>query len=90
MLPRCTACGCTELEAIADAKTLGVYDEFHGGVYTCCQVAVWAHDQWLAWFEATSNQARDSDELIANAELQAEAPLVPLRFRQPVPWFRNI
>lgn len=90
MTPRCRECGCTESEVIADAKTIGVYEQFQSGVYTCCQITAWAYEQWSAWFEAINRDANFSNEVTANAELQPEAAVVPVRFRQPVPWFRNV
>ena len=53
MISTCRLCGCTEADSIADAKTLGLEEELQNGVYTCCQIAAWAHEQPLAWFEAT-------------------------------------
>jgi hypothetical protein len=58
MISKCRLCGCTEADSIADAKTLGLEEELQKGVYTCCQIAAWAHEQWLAWFEATNEDAR--------------------------------
>lgn len=90
MIGACSNCGCTESQAMADAKTLGLLQEFQNGIYTCCQIAEWAHDQWSAWLEATQQDAKDPSEVSANAELDdAEAVLVPVRFRRPVPWFRR-
>ena len=53
MTDKCMNCGRTESQITADAKTLGLLQEFQSGVYTCCQIADWADEQWLAWFEAT-------------------------------------
>jgi hypothetical protein len=89
MSERCEICGRTECEAMADAKTLGLYEELKGGVYTCCQIAAWADEQRLAWSEATREDASRSEGFMDGAELQAETALVPGRFRRPVPWFRN-
>jgi hypothetical protein len=33
------SCGCTASQALADAKTLGLQQEFQSGIYTCCQMA---------------------------------------------------
>ena len=86
----CKTCGCTESQAIADAKTLGLQQELQGGIYTCCQVAEWANEQWWAWFKATQEDAEHADELTGRPEVaDAEAFLVPVRFRRPVPWFRH-
>jgi len=58
MISKCRLCGCTEVDSIADAKTLGLEEELQNGVYTCCQIAAWAHEQWLAWFEETKEDAK--------------------------------
>ena len=85
----CEACGLTESQASADAKTLGLLEEFRSGVYSCCQIANWANEQWLAWFEATDGN--DTEPGVAGIELpeEEERVLVPVRFRRPVPRFRR-
>ena len=86
----CKLCGCTESDSIADAKTLGLQEEFETGVYTCCQIAAWAHEQWVAWFEAANEHANRGSDTAANADCAEEdTVLVPVRFRCPVPWFRR-
>jgi hypothetical protein len=35
----CKNCGCTESQVIADAKTLGLQQEYESRIYTCCQIA---------------------------------------------------
>jgi hypothetical protein len=86
----CDGCGCTKSQAMADAKTLGIEQEFQSGVYTCCQIADWAEEQWSAWAQATREDADYLDEGSTSAELDSEeAVLVPIRFRRPVPWFRR-
>jgi hypothetical protein len=86
----CKFCGCTESEAIADARTIGVEQEFQSGIYTCCQIADWAQEQWLAWVEATEQDAEHAGEVMKEPELdEAQGILVPVRFRRPVPWFKN-
>ena len=83
-------CGCTESQVIADAKTLGIQQEFESGIYTCCQVEEWAQEQWSAWVEATRQDAGQADEGMNGSELdEPEATLVPVRLRRPVPWFKN-
>ena len=90
MISKCRLCGCTEADSIADAKTLGLEEEIQNGVYTCCQIAAWAHEQWLAWFEATKEDAKRGCEKTVRADYEkAEMALVPVRFRRPVPWFRR-
>ena len=86
----CEACGLTESQALADAKTLGLLEEFKCGIYTCCQINAWAQEQWLAWFEAVEADAfRTQDGLGPVEESEAEAMLVPVRLRRPVPWYRR-
>jgi hypothetical protein len=90
MISKCRLCGCTEADSIADAKTLGLEEELQNDVYTCCQIAAWAHEQWLAWFEATNEDAKRGCEKTVCADYEkAEVALVPVRFRRPVPWFRR-
>lgn len=52
MIGACEKCGCTAQEAIDNAKTLSLQQEFERGAYTCCQLAGWAHEQLTAWLEA--------------------------------------
>jgi hypothetical protein len=89
MTKRCEMCGRTESEAIADARTLGLYEELKVGVYTCCEIAEWADEQYLAWSEAISEHARYWDQSTHDTQLQSEAVLVPVRSRPRVPWFRS-
>jgi hypothetical protein len=93
----CRTCGRSESLTIADAKAIGLQQEFERGIYTCCQIAAWAEEQSIAWFEATHEWCIPADEVSASVELnQTEAELVPVRTRRPpqipppqVPWFRN-
>ena len=93
MTEKCTICGRTESQVAGDAKTLGLLQEFQSGVYTCCQVAEWADEQWLAWFEATQEDSRLVDNMTGRAhfdDIDIEGVLVPVRLRrQQVPWYRN-
>jgi hypothetical protein len=84
-------CGCTESQVVADARTLGLLQEFQSGIYTCCQIADWAHEQWSAWVQATQEDAKDRNDVNATSTEvdETEAVLVPVRFRRPVPWFRR-
>jgi hypothetical protein len=82
----CEACGRTDGETILDAKTLGLQQEFESGIYTCCQIAEWAAEQALAWFEATRESLERGLETQSE---QLEPVLVPVRTRVPrVPWYR--
>ena len=91
MTDTCRTCGRTESQAIADARAVGLQKEFQSGIYTCCQIAQWADEQWLAWFEATRADLNRVDDVTGGPELgEAEALLVPVRLRRPqVPWYRN-
>jgi hypothetical protein len=73
---------------MADARALGLREEYQNGVYTCCHLAAWAHEQWLAWFDATNGDANHDVERTINPNYEeGEAALVHVRFRRPVPWF---
>lgn len=91
MNSKCAVCGCTELEAIADARSLGLYQELQSGVYTCCQIAEWADEQALAWFAAAHEDSKLVNDLNNPGECEpTDALLVPVRLRRPrVPWFRD-
>jgi hypothetical protein len=86
----CNGCGCTQSQSIADAKTLGLEQEFQSGIYTCCKIAEWAQEQWSAWAQATEEDTEYRSGGSINPELATEqVGLVPVRFRRPVPWFRR-
>lgn len=87
----CSGCGCTESLALAHAKALGFLLEFQSGIYTCCQIAEWADEQWSAWFEATQEYGKSVENVTRPPELdEGEAVLIPVRFhRRQVPRFRN-
>jgi hypothetical protein len=91
MTDKCTSCGRTESQITADAKTLGLFQEFQSGVYTCCQIAEWADEQWLAWFEATQEDNKLVDDLTSRPEYEeTELAFVPVRLRKrQVSWYRH-
>jgi hypothetical protein len=91
MTDPCSTCGRTKSQAIADARAVGLHQEFQGRIYTCCQIAQWADEQWLAWFEATHEDGKRVDNVTEWAEPhEAEDLFVPVRLRRPrVPWYRN-
>ena len=91
MTDKCTKCGRTEVQITADARTLGLWQEFQNGRYTCCQIAEWADEQWLAWAEATQEDRERADDLPVHPEFGEDGSvLVPIRLRQrQVPWHRN-
>jgi hypothetical protein len=91
MTAKCTNCGRTEYEITADAKILDLLEEFQSGVYTCCQVSEWAHEQWLAWAEARQEDSQRLDDATGWSEFDgSEVVFVPVRLRlQRTPWYRN-
>ena len=92
MANKCTKCGRTDFQITADAKTLGLLQEFQSGVYTCCQIVAWADEQWLAWFEATKEDSALVDNMTGLSQVDegdSEGVLVPVRLRRrQVPWYR--
>jgi hypothetical protein len=93
MTNKCTKCGRTESQITADAKTLGLLQEFQSGLYSCCQIVEWADEQWSAWFEATEEDSTLVDNMTGRSQIdegENEAVLVPVRLRrQQVPWYRH-
>lgn len=91
MSDKCTNCGRTESQITADAKTLGLLEEVQSAVYTCCQIAKWANEQWLAWFEATQEDSKVVDDVTSRPGIDdSECVFVPIRLRrQQAPWYRN-
>jgi hypothetical protein len=93
MTNKCTKCGGRESQITADAKTLGLLQEFQSGVYSCCQIVAWADEQWLAWFEATKEDSRLLDNVTGRPQVDdsdIEGVLVPVRLRRrQVPWYRH-
>lgn len=91
MAKKCTICGRSDSQIIADAKALGLLQEFQCGRYTCCQISEWADEQWLAWSKAAHEDAQYPDH-VDSPRLPdwAEPALVPVRFRRSqVPWYRS-
>jgi len=91
MTKKCTICGRSESQVIADAKALGLLEELQCGMYTCCQISEWADEQLLAWSNAAHENASYSDGP-DNGTLAdgSDAVLVPIRFHRPqVPWYRD-
>ena len=90
----CRFCGCTESQARADAMALGLNDEFERGLYSCCQLVVWADEQWLAWTEAASEDGKPLDQATKPIEIHAtelEPVLVRVRNKhqqgnESLPW----
>ena len=63
MTDKCSKCGRTRSQIAADAKTLGLLEEWQTGTYTCCEISQWADEQWLAWVEATKEDAKPLGDL---------------------------
>ena len=74
---------------MADAKALGLKQEYESGVHTCCQIAEWAQEQGSAWIEATLQDVQHTNELMPGHDAVAEGVLVPVRLRKPVPRFKQ-
>jgi hypothetical protein len=91
MADKCMNCGCTESQVIADAKTLGLSEEFESGLYTCCQISEWADEQCLAWFEALEQDGKLPDDTTTGPEFDdSDAIFVPVHLRRKqVPWYRS-
>ncbi|HEY6988868.1 MAG TPA: hypothetical protein VH369_10815 [Bryobacteraceae bacterium] len=79
----CRFCGCTESQARADARVLGLVDEFESGLHGCCQLVAWADEQWLAWMEAASEDGKPVDKVTKPLEIvEAEPEPVVIRVRE--------
>lgn len=86
----CTSCGRTEPQAIAEARVVGLMEEFLKGMYTCCQVAQWADEQLVAWYQATHEDGVPAGIVTEMLESQAEPVLIRVRrIEVQVPWYRN-
>lgn len=79
----CRNCGCTTLQATADAQVLGFRDEFESGAYTCCQVVTWADEQWLAWSEAAEEDGKSGEEATKFLEIAECREVAPVRLDEP-------
>jgi hypothetical protein len=93
MTNKCTKCGRTESQISADAKTLGLLQEFQNGLHSCCQIVEWADEQSSAWFEATEEDGRLVDNMTRRPQVDesdGEGVLVPFRLcPRQVPWYRH-
>ncbi len=74
----CRNCGCTTLQAKADALVLGFQNEFEDGTYTCCQVVAWADEQWLAWSEAAAEDGKPAEEVTKPLEIAESRETAPV------------
>ena len=57
----CKECGSTPSQAATDATALSLQNEFKAGAYSCCQLIVWADEQWLAWSEAAIEDRQSAE-----------------------------
>jgi hypothetical protein len=87
LMNRCDACGLTDAQALAAAKTIGLKEEFNCGIYSCCEVSAWADEQCLAWVEAVEEDEHAQQTLKALDESGNEPALVPVHLRRSVPWY---
>jgi hypothetical protein len=77
----CTRCGCTESQALSDARTLGLQRELQNGLYTCCQIVAWADEQWLAWVEAALEDGKSTDDVTRLLECDRTEVVAPIVIR---------
>jgi hypothetical protein len=79
------------LNRLGSTPPVGLQEELQSGVFTCCQIAEWADEQWLAWLEAAEEDGRPTDDVTKLLESdETKAALVPVRLRRPqVPRYRN-
>lgn len=77
----CRNCGSKQTAAAADARALGLLEEFLAGDYSCCQIVQWADEQWLAWQDAGREDGKSFEEVTRPLEIEADI-LVPVRVRK--------
>jgi hypothetical protein len=77
----CRNCGSKEATAAADARALGLLEEFLAGDYSCCQIVQWADEQWLAWQDAGREDGKAFEEVTRPLEIEPDI-LVPVRVRK--------
>jgi hypothetical protein len=54
--------------------------ELRSGIYTCCQIVVWADEQWLAWVEAAEEDGKAVDNVTSPFDsADGETVVVPVR-----------
>jgi hypothetical protein len=76
----CRNCGSAESQIVDDARSLGLLKELQRGIYTCCQIVVWADEQWLAWVEAAEEDGKAVDDVTRPLEsAEGETVIVPVR-----------
>jgi hypothetical protein len=53
--------------------------ELQNGFYSCCQIAAWADEQWLAWLEAAHQDGKSADDVTRPLESD-DAQAVVVRY----------
>jgi len=80
----CRLCGCNAAQAAAHARAVGLENDFQNGIYTCCQVAQWADEQWLVWIQAAAEDIQPTDDVTLSLKAAESQPtFVPVRIRRP-------
>jgi hypothetical protein len=80
----CRNCGSNWAQAAADARTLGFAPEFASGVYSCCRIAQWADEQWLAWVIAAEEDGNVAEDVTRPLEISEPASeLIDVPSRKP-------
>jgi len=80
----CRHCGCNQAQAAADARALGLEEEFASGIYTCYQVVQWADEQWLAWLNAAEQDGKMAEDVTRPLEIsEPTREFVHVRSRKP-------
>ena len=74
----CKECGSTPSQAATDATALSLQNEFKAGAYSCCQVIVWADEQWLAFAEAAIEDGKSEEEATKHLEIADCQGVVPI------------
>jgi hypothetical protein len=79
----CTVCGYSESRVIGEARALGLEEGFAERLYSCCQIARWADEQWLAWLQAIREEAEAASARNSAVDsVDPEAALVYVRKRR--------
>jgi hypothetical protein len=70
-------CRSRQAETMADARAIGLGDEFEAGLYSRMQINQWAGEQWLVWLEAMAQDRRAAEGIE-----ELEPVMVPVRVRR--------
>jgi hypothetical protein len=77
----CRRCGCSQSQAMANARGLDFQTEFQDGIYSCCQLMEWTKEQWLAWLEAGREELHKKEIKRPLESGEFEEQLLPVRIR---------